>query len=176
MFEKKKLAGSILVTSAFLRECNARFEKLVTDKEPIKLSHWACHCISNLRSGKRFASVESDKQFINLLLLIGDHMNYGQRPCVKNIGHFRIPLAQIGITESGKLQLGILLKNKLIIETNLTAVEVKDRFQTLLSINYGIWETFPIQINNTDSEVGHINFRHIVAIENRINQVCLVSS
>ena len=36
--------------------------------------------------------------------------------------------------------------------------------------------TFPIKIDNTDSEVGHVYLRHIVAIENRINQVCLVSS
>ena len=58
-------------------------------------------------------------------MLIGDHMNYGQRPCVKNIGHFRIQLAQIGITKSGKLQLGILLENKFIIQTNLASVKVK---------------------------------------------------
>src|SRR6266478_8573531 len=102
----------------------------MTDKESVKLSHRTCHCISNLGSGKGFAPIESNKQLINLLLLVSDYVNYRQRPSVENVSNFGMVLRQIGITKSGKLQFGILLENELIIENEVTGVEVKDRFQS----------------------------------------------
>src|SRR5437588_4087609 len=148
----------------------------MTDKESVKLSHRACHCISNLGSGKGFAPIESNKQLINLLLLVSDYVNHRQRPSVENVSNFRMVLCQIGITKSGKLQLRILLENEFIVENQVTGVEIKDRFQTLLPIDNGIRETFPVEINNANGEVGHVNLRNIIAIENRINQVCFIRS
>src|SRR5437667_10504722 len=111
----------------------------MTNQEPANLSHWAGHCISNLCSSKRLASVEPNEQLVYLFLFVGNYVHYRQWVIVENVGNLRVVFRQIRVPESGKFQLRIWLKKELVVENEVGIKEVKHCFQALLPVDNRIW-------------------------------------